>query len=329
MNRKCVSVITPCYNGEGFADRFFRNIMEQTYQNIELIFVNDGSSDRTEEIAKSYISQFEQTGRKLIYIFQDNAGQAAAVNKGLEIFTGDYLMWMDSDDILDKDNIEKKVEFLEANPEYGFVMCRGRVVKEDNLDFKIDELKRIPPIGEDTFFRDMILEKNIVFTPGVYMARAEAVLKAIPTRHIYESRVGQNWQLLLPLSYHFKCGYLKEELFSYVIRSDSHSRHEKTLEQVLEKLRQHNDTLTVILTEMGLEDSDYMKMLKDKHVRKEFDNAYHYGDKKLLEEKYRELKQLGKVSKRDTLIYWAGKNKIMDILYSVFKDVKRWYRSKR
>ena len=123
MNRKCVSVITPCYNGEEFADRFFRNIMEQTYQNIELIFVNDGSSDRTEEIAKSYISQFEQTGRKLIYIFQDNAGQAAAVNKGLEIFTGDYLMWMDSDDILDKDNIEKKVEFLEANPEYALNGC--------------------------------------------------------------------------------------------------------------------------------------------------------------------------------------------------------------
>lgn len=329
MDKKWVSIITPCYNGEKFAERFFKNILEQTYRNIELIFVNDGSSDKTEEIAKSYIDIFEKEGRKLVYIYQENAGQAAAVNKGLEIFTGDYLMWTDSDDILDKDNIEKKVDFLENHPEYGFVMCRGRVVKEDSLDIKIDELKRIPPVGEDTFFRDMILEKNVVFTPGVYMARSKAVLEAIPSRHIYESRVGQNWQLLLPLSYNFKCGYMKEELFSYVVRSDSHSRQEKTLEQVLEKLRQHNDTLTVILTQMGLEDSEYMKMLKDKHVRKEFDNAYHYKEKKLLEEKYRELKQLGKASKRDTLIYWAGKNKMVDALYSVFKDAKKWYRSKR
>ena len=329
MSNKCVSIITPCYNGEEFAERFFENILEQTYKNIELIFVNDGSTDRTEEIAESYINRFEQEGMKLIYIYQDNAGQAAAVNKGLEIFTGEYLMWTDSDDILDKDNVEKKVKFLEENPEYGFAMCRGRVVIEDNLDIKVDELKRIPPASEDTFFRDMILEKNVVFTPGVYMARTEAVLKAIPSRHIYESRVGQNWQMLLPLSYYFKCGYMKEELFSYVIRSDSHSRQEKSLDQVLDKLRQHNDTLTVILNEMGLSDSEYAKMLKDKLIRKEFDNAYHYKNRVLLEEKYSELKQLGKASKRDTLIYWAGKNKLIDVLYSIFKSAKRWYRSKK
>lgn len=329
MENKLVSIITPCYNGEEFAERFFQNILEQTYQNIELIFVNDGSCDKTEEIAKSYAERFKKDGKKLIYIYQENAGQAAAVNKGLEIFSGDYLMWTDSDDILDKDNVEKKVSFLEDHPEYGFVMCRGRVVRDDNLDVKIDELKRIPPAGEDTFFRDMILEKNVVFTPGVYMARSEAVLQAIPTRHIYESRVGQNWQMLLPLSYHFKCGYMKEELFSYVVRSDSHSRQEKTLDQVLEKLQQHNDTLAVILTEMGLQNSEYMRMLKDKHIRKEFDNAYHYKDRQLLEEKYHELKKLNKVSKRDTLIYWAGKYKVVDALYSAFKYMKKWYRSKR
>ena len=329
MENKLVSIITPCYNGEELAERFFQNILEQTYQNIELIFVNDGSCDKTEEIAKSYAERFKKDGKKLIYIYQENAGQAAAVNKGLEIFSGDYLMWTDSDDILDKDNVEKKVSFLEDHPEYGFVMCRGRVVRDDNLDVKIDELKRIPPAGEDTFFRDMILEKNVVFTPGVYMARSEAVLQAIPTRHIYESRVGQNWQMLLPLSYHFKCGYMKEELFSYVVRSDSHSRQEKTLDQVLEKLQQHNDTLAVILTEMGLQNSEYMRMLKDKHIRKEFDNAYHYKDRQLLEEKYHELKKLNKVSKRDTLIYWAGKYKVVDALYSAFKYMKKWYRSKR
>lgn len=329
MENKLVSIITPCYNGEEFAERFFQNILEQTYQNIELIFVNDGSCDKTEEIAKSYVERFKKDGKKLIYIYQENAGQAAAVNKGLEIFSGDYLMWTDSDDILDKDNVEKKVSFLEEHPEYGFVMCRGRVVRDDNLDVKIDELKRIPPAGEDTFFKDMILEKNVVFTPGVYMARSEAVLQAIPTRHIYESRVGQNWQMLLPLSYHFKCGYMKEELFSYVVRSDSHSRQEKTLDQVLEKLQQHNDTLAVILTEMGLQNSEYMRMLKDKHIRKEFDNAYHYKDRQLLEEKYHELKKLNKVSKRDTLIYWAGKYKVVNALYSAFKYMKKWYRSKR
>lgn len=329
MNNKLVSIITPCYNGEAFAERFFQNILEQTYPNIELIFINDGSSDRTDQIAKSYIDQFEQKGKKLIYIYQNNAGQAAAVNKGLEVFTGEYLMWTDSDDILDLDNVEKKVAFLEKYPEYGFVMCRGRVVREGCLDVKIGELKRIPPKGEDTFFRDMILEKNVVFTPGVYMARSEAVLKAIPTRHIYESRVGQNWQMLLPLSYHYKCGYMKEELFSYVIREESHSRQEKSLDEVLEKLHNHDETLKVILKEMGLEKSEYMDMLKDKLIRKEFDNAYHYKNAALLKEKYVQLKQMNKATKRDTLIYLAGNYVIVDWLYSIFKMVKEWRRRRK
>ena len=106
MNKKLVSIISPCYNGEAFASRFFENILEQTYPKIELIFINDGSSDRTEEIAKSYEEKFKQKGYELIYIYQENAGQAAAVNKGLKLFQGDYFMRTDSDDLLDKNNIE-------------------------------------------------------------------------------------------------------------------------------------------------------------------------------------------------------------------------------
>ncbi len=239
LDEKKVSIITPCFNGEDFAERFFENILEQTYKNIELIFINDGSSDKTEEIAKRYIEKFEQQGRELIYIYQENSGQAEALNKGLAVFSGEYLMWTDSDDILDKDNVRKKVEFLETNTDCGFVMCYAKVVSESDLNKRIDILRRIQPAGEDNFFKDIILEKNVVFTPGVYMVRRDAVLKAIPSRHILNSRVGQNWQMLMPISYNYKCGYLKEELFSYVIREDSHSRQEKKLVYIVIKLQNH------------------------------------------------------------------------------------------
>lgn len=330
MNDKLVSIITPCFNGEKFAARFFENILEQTYQKLELYFINDGSTDDTEKIALAYQEKLQKAGIQFHYIYQENAGQAAAVNQGLAQFSGDYFMWTDSDDLLDADNIEKKVQFLDTHPDYAFVMCRGRCVLDSDLDTKVGELKRIPPNNsKDMFFRDMLLEKNIVFTPGVYMVRREAFLQVCPSRHIYESRVGQNWQILLPLSYHYQCGYIKEELFSYVIRNDSHSHSEKTLSEVLQMLHRHDETLRIILTEMGLADSEYMIMLKAKLIRKEFDNAYHYKDKNLMKKKYRELSEMKCVTKRDTLIYYAGLNILVDRLYSIFKSCKKWYRSKR
>ena len=60
MKYPLVSVITPCYNGEKYLDRYFKSILDQTYPNIELIFVNDGSNDKTEEIALSYKNKLEE-----------------------------------------------------------------------------------------------------------------------------------------------------------------------------------------------------------------------------------------------------------------------------
>jgi len=75
-----VSIITPCYNGESYLERYFNSVLNQTYSNLELIFINDGSIDRTEEIALSYQNIFEQKGIRYVYLYQENAGQAAALN---------------------------------------------------------------------------------------------------------------------------------------------------------------------------------------------------------------------------------------------------------
>ena len=110
--QKKVSIITPCYNGEMYVERMLNSVLEQDYNNIEFILINDGSTDKTEAIVKKYETKFKKKGIDFIYIYQSNSGQAAALNKGLAIFKGDYLTWPDSDDMLSKDSISKKVEFL-------------------------------------------------------------------------------------------------------------------------------------------------------------------------------------------------------------------------
>ena len=65
-----VTIITPCYNGEAFLDKYFASILAQTYDRLELIFVNDGSTDRTEEIALSYRQALEDRGIVFKYLYQ-------------------------------------------------------------------------------------------------------------------------------------------------------------------------------------------------------------------------------------------------------------------
>ena len=118
MRKPLVSIITPCYNGESFLERYYESVLAQTYSELELTFVNDGSTDGTEKIALSYESRFRQKGIRYIYIKQENRGQASALNRGLKLFHGEYLTWPDSDDIIMPEFIEKKVSFLQTHPKY-------------------------------------------------------------------------------------------------------------------------------------------------------------------------------------------------------------------
>lgn len=218
-----VSIITPCYNGESYIARFLDSILSQTYPNIELWIVNDGSKDRTEEIILSYKTKFESKGYSLNYIYQDNAGQSAAINQALPLFNGEYMTWPDSDDYLPEDAIEKKVAYMEANPEKGLCICKTKVV-EFGTGREIGEQKRVPPVGEDHLFEDLILGNNVYYSPGGYMVRSTMFRDAMPSMKIQAPReIGQNYQLMLPIAYKYPCGYIDEYLYHYSVRMDSHS----------------------------------------------------------------------------------------------------------
>lgn len=220
-----VSLISPCYNGASYVRWFLDSLLLQTYSNVEFIFVNDGSTDNTEEIFMSYKPKLEEKGWQVIYIKQENKGQAAALNAGLKIFTGEYLSFPDSDDILYPEHIAKKVDFMEKNSEYALAFCALDEVKESNLNKVIGIQTRT---CSDNLFDDLIHRNNILWTPIGNIFRSNKFLEAIPLRTIYEGKGGQNFQMLLPMAHKFKDGYIKEALGKYVIRKSSHSRLKKT-----------------------------------------------------------------------------------------------------
>lgn len=106
IKKSLVSIILPCYNSEKTILQTLESIENQTYPNIEIIIVNDGSSDNTEDIVKKFMSMSK---KKIHYIMQSNAGVSAARNKGIHSANGEYIVFLDSDDFYHYDAIRTLV----------------------------------------------------------------------------------------------------------------------------------------------------------------------------------------------------------------------------
>ncbi|QQS18931.1 glycosyltransferase [Candidatus Saccharibacteria bacterium] len=102
-----VSIVIPVYNGSNYLKEAIDSALAQTYKNIEIIVVNDGSNDdgATEKIAKSY-------GNKISYYAKENGGVATAINLGIKKMSGEYFCWLSHDDLYYQDKIEKQINFL-------------------------------------------------------------------------------------------------------------------------------------------------------------------------------------------------------------------------
>jgi glycosyltransferase involved in cell wall biosynthesis len=109
-----ISVIIPTYNRASLVSQAIDSVLDQTYQDLEIIIVDDGSTDNTRELLKPYKN-------KIRYIYQENRGGAAARNTGIKNAKGKYIAFLDSDDLWFPDKLEKQVRILDKNDEIGLV----------------------------------------------------------------------------------------------------------------------------------------------------------------------------------------------------------------
>lgn len=258
-----ISIITPCYNGEKFLSRYFKAILSQTFSDIELIFIDDGSTDNTFSIAKSFSSALEEKGIKFILIQEkQNSGVASAVNIGLKFFSRKYLMFLDSDDIIYPNHIEVKIKYMEEN-NWDFACCKIKIRTEEGKDSGILEIRNRHQ--EMDVFEKFIKKEGIYFEPIGFVYKSESFLKVNPKREIFKSRAGQNWQIILPMAYNYFLYFIEEFLGEYIIRKDSLSRTENTEE----KMKKTNDRREILLNTIdrieGLTNKEYYINLINKY----------------------------------------------------------------
>ena len=114
-----VSVIIPAYNAEEFIDEALQSVLRQTHRELEVIVVDDGSTDATRARVRAH-------GDRVRYIHQMNAGVGAARNRGLDAATGDYVAFLDADDLWRPEKLEVQLEVAARNPTSGLIACDGR-----------------------------------------------------------------------------------------------------------------------------------------------------------------------------------------------------------
>ena len=319
-----ISVILPCYNAGVTLERYLKSVLAQTYPNIEVIAVDDGSTDHSAAILERYISIFQKHHMSLQYLYETNAGLGAAINLGLQYVTGDYLCWSDPDDFYFPESMEKRWLALKKHPECAVVSSDAFVFSSDDLQHPIKrEAARFEHRYDPKQFEWLLTEKSH-FCAGCHMIRMADFMKVNPERKIYPARRGQNWQLLLPVYYQFQRYYLDEPLYAYILHPDSMSSGDDSKEKELQRMDEHEEIIRHTLAKIPLskaEQRKYRKIIRLQYARKRFFTAIDYRDRKLLKRQFRLLISMGEDSDFYRLLYRRNRYILWKIFYK-FKD--RW-----
>lgn len=200
-----ISIIIPVYNNEEWFERCIISVINQTYKNLEIIIINDCSTDDVEDI----IFKYKKLDSRIIYMKNDkNKGVGYSRNRGLEISKGNYIYFLDSDDYIEKDAIETLYNNIKPNDTYccmtaGFKEVAG-VRKEAHRKIEDLELLKSPSVCVRLFNKKMIDKSGILFS---------------------DIKVGEDLEFVFKLLiYNNSVSYVDKALFTYVIHNDSSIR---------------------------------------------------------------------------------------------------------
>lgn len=238
MDVPFISIILPVYNDERFIRRSLESALAQTYRNFEILVIDDGSTDKTADIVKSY------NDPRIRYFFQSNQGQGPARNHAIKESRGRYITFLDADDYYLPIKVEKEVRYLAEHPEYKLVYCNAAHYDLARSDHFLGNWRVVP--SED-FLRNLLY----VSYPNINtLMISHEVLDNIglfnETRYYPE-----DWELCLRMSLAgYRFGHVDDELVGVAVRRDSNTQME--IQHVLKK--SVLDVLGRVFLQMRVED---------------------------------------------------------------------------
>jgi len=198
-----VSVIIPSYNHERFVEQSILSVFQQTYPNIEVLVIDDGSSDRSVEIIEKL---------KAVYNFQfikrENRGTSKTLNEAFNLVNGEYVCFLASDDYYSADKIQMQVEYYEKNQGFGFIHSGCIVVDQAGNELHRSMTKGRTEFSGDVF--DLLLE-------GCFVSAATVMIKrsVVDDIGMFDENIKtEDWDYWLRIARKYKVGF-QEQLFVY------------------------------------------------------------------------------------------------------------------
>ncbi|GAA4205077.1 alpha-1,3-rhamnosyltransferase [Pedobacter jeongneungensis] len=201
-NLPLVSVIIPCYNHQDFIEACLESVVNQTYKNIEVIVIDDGSKDETPRILQKLANKYTFSLE-----IQKNLGLSKTLNKAIRKYAGGkYISIIASDDYWELNKISKQVDFLENSENYALVFGKAKIV--DNNNVFLGNLG--DDMNEELSFETLLFDNKIIASTTMFK------------RDIWEKVGGFNedsyiedWDLWLKMAENYKIGFINENLGFY------------------------------------------------------------------------------------------------------------------
>ena len=208
-----VSIIIPTYNRENLITKALDSLINQSYQNIEIIVIDDGSSDHTREALKPY-----QELTNFSCYYQNNQGRSVARNKGIEKATGEFLMFLDSDDYLEPHAIASLVLLTDKYPETNIFAASYRLIEEKN-GISYEVYRRDYEVENENI---LLLQINImVLNIGNNMIRKNLISQA--GKFTPGLEYAEDWELLMKICLYEKAVVTKNIILNVFRHSDNSS----------------------------------------------------------------------------------------------------------
>lgn len=190
-----VSVVIPTYNRARYLAEAVESVLAQSYPHVEVIIIDDGSTDDTSAVAARYAS-------KVRYVWQPNSERGAARNRGLRLARGEFVAFLDSDDVWMPDKLARDLQLFQRRPEIGLVYSDIRL-----MDAQGRRLQRIRRPGCHGWVTGHLLRENFL-SIGAHLARTQAFRDAGGFREERELAGSEDWEAWVRLSTRVQFGYV-------------------------------------------------------------------------------------------------------------------------
>ena len=210
-----VSVVIPTYNLAHFIAEAIQSILGQTFSEFEVIAVDDGSTDNTKDVVNSFKDP------RIRYIYQENHGVSAARNTGIQASSSEYIAFLDSDDVLMENALEKGAQVLERHPEVGFSYGQEYLMDERRRVFHLRKQRH-----KYSYVREGIEEIKEFLLHGNYVCTSTVMARR---RCLYDVGLfdptfrpgSEDFDLWVRLAKRYAVAYIAEPLVKYRIHPDS------------------------------------------------------------------------------------------------------------